>query len=171
MAQKPEYKFLPTDVLSITVHDQSDLNTTTRITADGNITFPLIGTVAAEGLTIGELEASIKRLLEKDYLVTAQVLVFIKEYHARQVSVIGEVNAPGKYDMPEEKNITLLEAIALAGGFTRVADINQTQVMRVTNGVTKTMIIRVSNITKKGQRDQDIPIEPEDVIFVPESFF
>jgi len=171
LAERPEYKLQSTDVLNITVHDQSDLNTTTRITADGNITFPLLGTVVAEDLTIGELEASIKELLEKDYLVSAQVIVFIKEYHARQVSIIGEVNSPGKYDMPKEKSITLLEAIALAGGFTKDADINKTQVMRVEDGITRTIVIRVSDITRRGKRDQDIEIEAEDVIFVPESFF
>jgi polysaccharide biosynthesis/export protein len=170
-AQHPEYKLQPTDVLHITVHDQPDLTTTTRITADGNITFPLIGTVSALGLTVQQLETTLKDLLEKDYLVTAQVIVFINEYHQRQVSVIGEVNAPGKYDLPGEKGITLLEAIALAGGFTKDADINKTQVMRVKDGITETIVIRVSDITNKGIRDQDIPIEPEDVIFVPESFF
>jgi len=171
LAQSPEYRLQPTDVLKITVHDQSDLDTTTRITAEGFITFPLIGKVKAEGLTVRELEAEIKKLLELDYLVTAQVLIFIQGYHTRQVSVLGEVNLPGKYDMPEEKSITLLQAIAMAGGFTKDADINQTQIMRVKDGQTKTIIVRVSDITKKGQKDQDIAIEPEDVIFVPESFF
>ena len=169
--QQTEYKLQPTDVLTISVHDHTDLYTTTRITADGYITFPLIGKVKAQGLSVRELETVIKSLLELDYLVTAQVIVFIQEYRARQVSVIGEVNNPGKYDMPGERTITLLEAIALAGGFTKDADINKTRVMRVKDGETTTIIIRVSDITRKGQKDQDIIIEPEDVIFVPESFF
>jgi polysaccharide biosynthesis/export protein len=171
LAQRPEYKLQPTDVLKINVHEHSDLATTARITSEGYITFPLIGKVKADGLTVRELEAEIKDLLELDYLVTAQVIVFIQEYHARQVSVIGEVNNPGKYDMPKEKSITLLEAIALAGGFTKDADINKTQIMRVKDGDTQTIVIKVSDITRRGQRDQDIEIEPEDIIFVPESFF
>jgi len=170
-AQKAEYRLLPTDVIEITVHNQPDLTTTARITADGNITFPLIGKVNAEGLTIGELESSIKNLLEIDFLTTAQVIVFIKEYHARQFSILGEVNTPGTYDMPEERNITLLEAIALSGGFTKDADINRTQVMRVKDGKKTMTLIKVSDITQRGKRDEDIEIEPEDVIFVSESFF
>ena len=170
-AQKTEYRLQPADVIEITVHDQPDLMTTARITADGNITFPLINKVKAKGLTVGELEASIKRLLELDYLVTAPVIVFIKEYHVRQVSVLGEVNNPGTYNMPEERNVTLLEAIALAGGFNKDADIDKTKVMRIKDGEKTTTIIKVSDITKRGKRDQDIEIKPEDVIFVSESFF
>ncbi|MDD5504134.1 MAG: polysaccharide export protein [Candidatus Omnitrophica bacterium] len=171
LAQSPEYRLQPTDVLKITVHDQVDLDTTTRITAEGYITFPLIGKVKAEGLTVRELEAEIKRLLELDYLVTAQVLIFIQGYHTRQVSVLGEVNLPGKYDMPEEKTVTLLQAIAMAGGFTKDALTNETQVMREKNGQTQTMIVRVNDITKRGMTEKDMAIEPGDVVFVPESFF
>jgi polysaccharide export outer membrane protein len=169
--ENPEYRLQPTDVLKITVHDQSDLDTTTRITSEGYITFPLIGKVKTDGLTVRELEAEIKRLLELDYLVTAQVIVFIQGYHTRQVSVLGEVNTPGKYNMPEERSMTLLQAIAMAGGFTKDALTNETQIMREEGGQTQTIIVRINDITKRGMTEKDIVIEPEDVIFVPESFF
>ncbi len=170
-AQSTEYKLQATDVLKITVHEQPDLSTQTRVTADGNITFPLIGTLYVKGLTVQELENSIKELLEKDYLVNAQVLIFIEEYHPRQVSVLGEVKNPGKYDMPDEKETTLLEAIAMAGGFTKDANVNTTRIMRMEDGEKKTIIIPVKDITQKGQKEKDIVIRPGDVIFVPESFF
>lgn len=170
-AQKAEYKIQPTDVLDITVHEQGDLATKTRVTANGYITFPLIGTVRAEGLTVQELEIRIKELLEKDYLVSAQVLVFIGEYHPRQISVVGEVNSPGKFDMPEEKDITLLEAIAMAGGFTKDADANKTRVMRLQDGKKKAIVVRAKEIMEKNRKEEDIVLEPDDIIFVPESFF
>lgn len=164
-----EYKLQATDVLKITVHEHPDLDTSTRITTNGYITFPLVGEVKAEGITVRELQARIKYLLEKDYLTTAQVHVFIEQYRIKQVSVIGEVNTPGKYDMTAERDTTLLEAIALAGGFTKDANENGTKIIRVRDGKTKTIEVRVSDI-KKG-RMQDIVIEPEDIISVPESFF
>ena len=170
-ARETEYKLQPTDVIRITVHEQPDLETKTRVSKDGYITFPLIGKVRAEGLTIQELEITIKEDLEKDYLVTAQVLAFIETYHPRQVSVMGEVNTPGKYDMPEQKEITLLEAIAMAGGFTEDADKNKTRVMRTKEDEQETIIIRVRDITEKGEKEKDIVLEPGDVVFVPESFF
>jgi polysaccharide export outer membrane protein len=128
-----------------------------------------VGEVKAEGITVRELHARIKSLLEKDYLTTAQVLVFIEQYRIKQVSVIGEVNTPGKYDMTAERDTTLLEAIALAGGFTKDANENGTKIIRVRDGKTRTIEARVSDI-KKG-RIQDVVIEPEDIISVPESFF
>ena len=171
LAQKAEYKLQPTDILKITVHEQPDLTTKTRVTADGYITFPLLGKINVEALTVQELERTIKDLLEKDYLVNAQVLVFIEEYHPRQVSVIGEVNAPGKYDMPEEKDMTLLEIIAMAGGFTEDAKITDARIMRVKDGEKITIKVNVKDITEKGQKKKDIVLEADDIVFVPESFF
>ena len=74
-AEKSQYKLQPLDVITITVHQQPDLNTKTRVAADGSISFPLIGKIAAAGLTVQQLEQKIKELLEKDYLVKAEVLV------------------------------------------------------------------------------------------------
>jgi len=165
------YRLQPTDVLTITVHDQPDLTTKTRITADGYISFPLLDKVEAKGLTVQELEQKLKALLEKDYLVKAEVLVFIEEYHPRQVSVIGEVHLPGKYSMSTEKELTLLEAIAMAGGFTKDADINRAKVMRLENGEKKTIDINVKDITERGFKEKDMTLKPDDVVFVPKSYF
>lgn len=166
-----KYKLQPTDILLITVHGQPDLTTRTRIAADGYISFPLIGQVMAKALTVQSLEDKIKELLEKDYLVKAEVLVFIEEYHPRQVSVIGEVNKPGKFNMPVERDMTVLEAIAMAEGFTKDADVNRTKVIRVEDDQKKTLIIKVKDITEKGEKDKDVVLRSDDVIFVPESFF
>ncbi|MFA6142168.1 MAG: polysaccharide biosynthesis/export family protein [Candidatus Omnitrophota bacterium] len=170
-AEKSQYKLQPLDVISITVHQQPDLSTKTRVAADGSISFPLIGKIASAGLTVQELEQKIKGLLEKDYLVKAEVLVFIEEYRARQVSVTGEVNNAGKFNIPIEREITLLEAVAMAGGFTKDADINRTKVLREENGEKKAITIRVKDITDKDQKDENIVLRPDDIIVVPKRFF
>jgi polysaccharide export outer membrane protein len=170
-AQGSEYKLQPSDVLNITVHGQPDLTTKTRVTKDGFITFPLLGKVMAQGLTVRELEQELKTLLEKDYLVNAQVLVFIEKYNPRQVSVMGEVQKPGKYDIPPEKELTLMGAIAMAEGFTKDAEVNKVRVMRSEGGQKKTMEINTKDITDKGDKDKDIALEPDDIVYVPESFF
>ena len=169
--EKPDYRLHPSDVLTITVHGQPDLTTKTRVTLDGCITFPLIGKLSVDGLTVQETESRIKELLEKEYLVNANVMVFIEEYHPRQVSVMGEVKNPGKYDMPGEKDLTLVQAIAMSGGFTKHADITKTRVMRMEDGKKKTMVINAKDITEKGKQDEDVVLKPDDIVFVPESFF
>lgn len=166
-----KYKLQPTDVIKITVHEQPDLETKARITQDGFITFPLLGKVRIADMTVQEVEQTIKELLEKDYLVNAQVVVFIEEYKPRQVSVIGEVYNPGKYDMPEEKDMTLLEAIAMSGGFTKDAKITNVKIIRVKNTKKLTMEVNVKDITEKSEKGKDIKLEADDIIIIPESMF
>jgi protein involved in polysaccharide export with SLBB domain len=147
-AQSEEYRIQPMDVLTVTVRDQPDMTTKTRVTSDGFISFPLLGKVKVIGQTVQFLEETLKTELEKNYLVSAQVLVFIEQYHPRKVSLVGEVMRPGKYDMLDEKEMTLLEAIALAGGFTKDAAIGGVRVMRkLENGKQITIKVNVKEIT------------------------
>ena len=166
-----EYTIEPEDVLRITVYEQPDLTTKVRVTTEGDITFPLIGKVKAVDLTVTELETRIAELLEKDYLVNPAVNVFIEEYHPKQVFVLGAVGKPGAYNLSKEKQTTVLEAIAMAGGFAKEAAQNGTKVIRVEDGKEITIKIEVTDIIKKGDKDKDIPLKPNDLIIVPESFF
>jgi polysaccharide export outer membrane protein len=169
--QEPDYHLQPEDILSITVYEQPDLTTRERITSEGKISFPLLGKVKAVGLTVSGLRDKIQELLGKDYLVNPQVHVFIEKYHVRQISVLGAVKSPGKYDMYTERETTLLEAIAMAGGFSDVASVNHTRIIRIEKGKRRVIQIRVTDITKKGQKEKDVALNPSDIIFVPESFF
>ncbi|MFH1201405.1 MAG: polysaccharide biosynthesis/export family protein [Candidatus Omnitrophota bacterium] len=170
-AVEPNYLLQPEDVLHITVYEQPDLETKVRVASEGEITFPLLGKIKAAGLTVSDLKDKIQELLEKDYLVNPQVQVFIEEYHVKQVSVLGEVKQPGKYDMYKEKETTVLEAIAMAGGFSPAAAINSTCIIRNEGTEEVRIPIRITDITKKGRKEKDIPLKPGDIIFVPESFF
>jgi polysaccharide export outer membrane protein len=89
---------------------------------------------------------------------------------AENFYIIGQVKEPGSYPILE-KEITLVEAISMAGGFTPIAARNRTRVVRVENGVEKIYEIRVDEITQSGKKALDVRIEPGDVIVVPESFF
>ena len=171
-AQTSQYKLQPTDTLLITVHGQEDLTTKTRVGTAGYVTFPLVGQVYTKELTAQQLEERLKVLLEKDYLVNAQVVVFIETYHSRQVSVLGEVTTPGKFDMPEEKDVTLLDAIAMAEGFTKDALLTRVKVIRRSkDGTEEIIVVNVKDIIKKNKREKNIILEPNDIVIVPESFF
>lgn len=164
-----KYQLKPGDVLNVTVHEQPDLTTKTRVTSDGVISFPLVGKISAKGLTVQQLEEELKAALEKDYLVDAQVLVFIEEYCPRQVSVVGQVRRPGKFDMPDERELTLLEAVAMAEGFTKDAYTKTVKIIRMEGGEQKTITVDAKKIMEQG--DPDVVLKPDDVVVVPESFF
>ncbi len=84
--------------------------------------------------------------------------------------LIGQVESPGKYPY-QEKDITLLEAISAAGGFTSLASRNKTRIIRVDKGVEKIIEVKADTITKSGKRNLDLRIFPDDIIIVPERFF
>ena len=165
-----EYKIETGDLLLITVYGQDDLTTKVRVTK-GEISFPLIGNVKAEGLTVAELGKTVEERLAKDYLVNPKVNVVIEEYLPRKVFILGSVEKPGAYELPANKPTTAIEAIAMAGGFNKVADQNGTKVVRKEGGKEVTIKVKAGDITQKGQKDKDVTVQPNDVIFVPESFF
>lgn len=171
IAHSDEYKVDAGDVLSITVYEQPDLTTKARVGSDGEISFPLLGIVYVGGLTASEIEEDLRYLLEKDYLVGPQVNVFIETYRSKKVFVMGFVNNPGEYDLFKDRPTTVLEAITMAGGFKEGAASNGTKIIRMEDGEKITIPIRVTDITKKGGKDKDVPVKPGDIIVVPESFF
>ena len=101
------------------------------------------------------------------YLHDRDVLYFLP---VEQFYIIGQVRGPGSYDMPEAE-LTLVEAIGMAGGFTRIAARNSTRIIRIEDGVEKIIRVKVDQITDAGKKINDVVIKPEDVIVVPESFF
>jgi polysaccharide biosynthesis/export protein len=84
--------------------------------------------------------------------------------------IIGQVNTPGSYDMPEN-GVTLVEAIGMAGGFTRIASRNSTRIIRLEDGMEKIIEVKVDAITDAGKKIHDVVIKAGDIIVVPESFF
>lgn len=114
-----------------------------------------------QGLLKGSDQISNIYLADKDVL-------FIPK--ADSFYIIGEVKSPGAYAFPK-KDITIIEVLSMAGGFTPIAARNKTRIVRIENGVEKIYEVKVDEITKAGKMNQAIPIKPNDLIVVPESFF
>ncbi len=167
---KTDYKLSGADLLDVTIFQQPDLNRKVRVSQNGTISFPLVGTIKVGGLSATQAESVISRRL-KDYLVSPQVTIFISEYGDKKIFVLGEVRKPGSYDLPTESKLTVLEAISLAEGFTGIAAPDKTKVIRVADGQNQVFQIVVSDITRNGQKEKDIALEPNDVVYVPQSFF
>lgn len=128
-----DYRLSPNDVVNVRVFQEEDLLTTARLARNGTITMPLIKSAMISGLTRQEAQERIETLL-KEYLVRPQVTVTIVEYTKRRITVLGQVNDPGAIELPAEGNIDLLEAIGMAGGYTRIGNPSKITVKRKVKG-------------------------------------
>jgi len=130
-ASRVEYRVGPLDLLEISVFRVPDLSKTVKVNANGEISMPLIGAVQAGGKTVSELETEIAAKLEKNYLQSAQVSVFVKEANSQQVTVDGAIAKPGMVTLAGQT--TLLQTIAMSGGLTTDADPRGILVFRTVN--------------------------------------
>jgi polysaccharide export outer membrane protein len=167
---KTDYHISSTDLISVTVYQDADMSRKVRVNANGTISLPLVGAVKVGGMTLIEAQGSIEAKLGK-YLVNPQASLFIEEYGNKTIFVMGEVAKPGSYPIPTESRMTVLEAISTAGGFTPVAAQDRARVLRNVNGKSITYTINTKEITQQGQKEKDMVLEPNDVIYVPQSFF
>ena len=118
-AAQQEYIIGEGDLLRITVYDHPDLQTEARVGGDGKITFPLIGEVSVNDVTVSDSEKVIAGLLSDGYIVNPHVSVFVAEYKSKKVTVLGEVAKPGIVTL--HGAYTLMETISDAGGLTQNA--------------------------------------------------
>jgi polysaccharide export outer membrane protein len=166
-----DYTIQPLDILEIKIYMEDDLQRYYRVSQNGCISYPFIGEVRVVGLTVSALEKELTHLLSPDYFNNPQITIFVETYHSRRIFILGAVNNPGSYDIPAEKELTVVEAISLAGGFTEAAAVNKTKIVRVEDGLEKTMIVKITDITKGGDKSKDIILKPNDIVIVPQSFF
>lgn len=123
-----EIPIAPDDVLEVDVFAVDDLDRTVRVDASGRVSLPLIGTVTAQGKPIHLLEQEIEERYGAKYLQSPDVAIFLKESARQRVTVDGEVTRAGLYAV--SSNVTLLDAIALAGGMRDIADASKVYVYR-----------------------------------------
>ena len=165
-----QYKICPGDSINIVVYGESDLSGDFEVRKDGTIKYPLLGSVKIDGLARREVENKLYQLLEQDYLVDPLVYVRLGTYSKRKIFILGCISNPGPYTFPEGKVITVLQAITEAGGLTRLASVGGVRVIRTGEGGKKLAINPRLNEIMKGRAD-DIKLEPNDMIVVPERLF
>lgn len=169
-ATSGDYILQPQDALRVHVFQEEEINKQGEVSISGEhtITLPLIGTLNLRGLTVRQAEEMIRKLYDKDYLVNPQVTVVVLKYSDRSVNVIGAVNNAGRVQFPQERGLTILEAITLAGGQSRLADLKRVKLTRKgSSGEGDTKEINVDAIMKGGARES-VQLEVGDVVFVPE---
>jgi polysaccharide export outer membrane protein len=158
------YVIGPGDKLSIDVWREPDLSKQVSVRLDGKISLPLIEDVVAGGLTCAELRT---QLTEKygQYVDSPVVSVTVLESHSKNIYVLGKVTRSGEY--PLQKNMTVVQAISLAGGLTEWADTSDIRLIRKIKGERKTFRIDYDAIVSGKDLSQDVQLEPDDTIFVP----
>jgi len=150
------YRLASGDRVRVTVFGHDDLSGEFEVSVTGNISLPLIREVEAEGLTVAELEAAVAEALQPDYLRDPRVSVEMLNY--RPFYIVGEVNAPGSY--PYVNGMTVLNAVAVAGGYTFRARKNRVVIVR-----------GPAEDQERLETGPQAEILPGDVIEIPERFF
>lgn len=157
------------DVLQITVYDHPDLTTTVRVSGNGTIIFPLIGHVKISGMTVSQVSHKISDLLSNGYIVNPQVTVFVQEFRSQKVTIMGQVNNPGLYEL--KGYTTFLQVLSKAGDLTKDAG-DKAIVKRKSNfpgKKVKVITIDLKRLIEMGDTSQDIPIRDGDSIYIPKA--
>ena len=159
-----EYKIGVGDILRINTWKEPDLSLEdAMVRSDGIITFPLLDDIKAQGLTTMELKAKIEKKLT-DYVEAPNVTITLANPTSQKFYILGEVMNTGEY--PIIKNLTVMQAFALAGGFTEWASKNKILLIRRSDGQKTTITIKYKDILK-GDFSKDIALKADDTIIVP----
>ncbi|HEY3354969.1 MAG TPA: polysaccharide biosynthesis/export family protein [Polyangia bacterium] len=158
----------PGDVFAVRVFNEPDLSADYRVDSDGTIDYPLVGRVKVEGKRPAQISAEIAfKLRDGAFLRHPQVSIFVREYNSKTVQILGQVQKPGRYTYYD--NMSVVEALSLAGGFTPLAWKDRTILTRTSDGKQATREIKLGEMVNG--RERNIILKPGDRINVPERPF
>ena len=169
-AVSASYVLSANDAVQIDVFQEDDLRTTAVISKDGTINFPLLNSVKIGGLTQAQARDLITEKLRADYLVNPQVSFAVVRFASKRFTVLGQINRPGSFELPAQESIDLLEAIAMAGGYTRIAEPGKITVKRRIGDKEQIFNVNAKRMAKNLGTER-FAIEPGDTITVAESIF
>jgi polysaccharide export outer membrane protein len=162
--QDAEYKIGAQDVLQIDVWKEPEITRTIPVRPDGKISLPLLNDVQAAGFTAMQLAGIIRDGLTK-FLTNPQVTVTVTTINSRRVFLTGELSRTGA--LPLLPNMTVLQALSSAGGFTPFARIKDIYILRVENGRQIKYPFHYKDVVKGKRQEENILLQPNDVIVVP----
>lgn len=169
------YTLATTDRLRIAVYQEDDLSSIVRIDANGDVNLPLVGEVRVAGLTVSQAQKAIEDAYRNGrFLRNPQVTISVEEYAAREVSIEGQVRNPGRYPLPIESTMTVVDLVIKAGGLTDIAKGTAVSITRTSaDGKKTTYTVDVESIIKgkkpANPNDTSLQLQPGDIVYVPES--
>jgi polysaccharide export outer membrane protein len=158
------YVIGPEDVLDITVWKEPDVSRVVPVRPDGRISLPLINDIQAAGLSPEQLAATVAEKLRK-YMNEPKVTVIVTAINSQRVFVVGEVLRAGAF--PLLPGMTVLQALASAGGFTPFANVKKIHVVRLRDGKHIELEFNYRDVLRGDKPEQNINLEPGDTIVVP----
>jgi len=153
------------DVLQVNVWQNADLTTRVTVRPDGFITMPLIGDIRAEGLRPTQLQEEITRRLARYLTAAASVTVTVVEFNSYRIYVLGQVQNPGEFRPRAE--VTVLQALSLAGGLTRFSEPNDIMIVRRDRRGERRIPFNQSEVVEQGRLEENITLRTGDTIIVP----
>lgn len=168
--QTRDYRLAPNDLLDFRVFQESELDAVVRVSGDGVASFALIGPVQIGGRTIAEATELIEARYREGYLKNPQVSLTVRSYARKLFTILGQVQKPGSYDMQGTNQITLLQAIGMAGGYTKIADPANVTVKRLEPGGERVLKFNAKRMAR-GDDKTSFFIKTGDVITIGESIF
>jgi polysaccharide export outer membrane protein len=163
-AGQGSYRLHAGDSLTVSVWKELDLQRKVMIRPDGRFSFPLAGEVQAAGRTPDEVRLDIEGKLNK-FIPEAVVTVITEDFSGNRVYVIGQVNKPGMFIMNPQ--LTVLQALSLAGGSTPFAKLDDISILRGTGAAQKSLPFRYNQVVEGKSLQQNIALESGDVVVVP----
>ncbi|MCH2109637.1 MAG: polysaccharide export protein [Polyangiaceae bacterium] len=158
----------PGDIFQLEIVGETELPKEYQVATDGTAALPYIHSIPVAGLEPQELAAEVrKRLIEEKILLNPSVIVSVKEYRSKKVTVLGQVQKPGTF--PLSPGMTLLQSISMAGGLTGIAHATRVNLTRGIDGQTNTVTVDVQAMYEG--RVQDIALQAGDRVYVPERVF
>jgi protein involved in polysaccharide export with SLBB domain len=168
VAMTPDEQLGVDDVFEVRVYDEPELTGPFRVAGDGSINYPFVGRMIIAGLRSGDLEQQIAtKLKEGQFLKNPQVTVMVKEWNSRKISVLGQVQKPGSVSY--FPRMTIVDAIAAAGGFTGIAAKNNVTLTRQLPGKVESRMYPVADISQG--RQENVVLLPGDMLVVDERLF
>lgn len=162
------YVLKPSDVISVEIYQEEDLNKSVRIEGDGSVALPLIGKVKVAGMTVAESQGLITDLYNRDYLVDPQVSVLVVSFSPKVVHVLGSVNSPGVVEIPPDRELSLTEAIAAVRGLTRLGNPKKIIIKRLEqDGRSTQMEVNFDRVVTDPDA-RDIMLQEGDTVWIPE---
>lgn len=170
-AQSPAYQIGPGDTLQVFVWHNQDLSTTVPVRPDGKISLPLVSDIQAAGKTPTKLASDLQDNLKKfitDPVVTVIVSSFVGSY-GEQIRIVGQAAKP--QSISYRAGMTVLDAMIAAGGLTQYAAGNRAILARTEDGKQHSYNLRLSDLLEDGDISANAPLEPGDVIIIPQTYF
>jgi polysaccharide export outer membrane protein len=162
--EDPNYSIAPEDVLTIDVWKEPEISRTVPVRRDGKISLPLLNDLQAAGLTPTQLGSEIVARLRAT-IVHPQVTVIVAQMSSLRIYILGQVTRAGAY--PLVPDMTVMQALSIAGGFTPYANLKKIYVMRSENGASKIFPMNYKQVISGRKPQQNIPLKPGDTIVVP----